>query len=94
MLSAVYIVTAFPICEKLEAQDILRAASRALFKAGRSIPARIAMIAITIKSSIRVKIRIFTLRRKNIEQGILKKEGTGKHLNNWRKKGKIRQGTN
>ena len=42
---------------------------------------RIQMIAITTRSSIRVKIRIFTLRRKNIEQGILKEEGTEKHLN-------------
>ena len=54
---------------------------------------RIQMIAITMRSSIKVKIRIFTLRSKNIEQGILKEEGMGKHLNNWRKKGKIRQGT-
>ena len=35
--------------------------SLAEFNAGSSIPARIAMIAITMRSSIRVKIRIFTL---------------------------------
>ncbi len=39
------------------------------------------MIAITTRSSIRVKSRICALRRKNIEQGILKEEGTEKHLN-------------
>ena len=38
-----------------------RTFSFALFKAGISIAARIAMIAITIRSSMRVKIRIFTL---------------------------------
>ena len=64
------------------AQDILYAVSRALFNAGRSIAARIAMIAITIKSSIRVKILVFTLRSKNIEQGTRKEEGTGKQSNN------------
>ena len=36
-------------------QEMLFADSRALFKAGSSIVARMAMIAITIRSSIRVK---------------------------------------
>jgi len=57
------------------------------------------MTDITIRSSIKVKIRIFTLRRKNIEQGTEKEEGTGKqsnnrtgkHLNNGRKKKEERQ---
>lgn len=40
------------------------------------------MIEITMRSSIKVKICIFTLRNKNIELGILKEEGTGKHWNN------------
>ena len=53
----------------------------ALLSAGRSIEAKIAMIAITMRSSIRVKIRIFTLRSKNIEQGTGKEE-VEKHLNN------------
>ena len=49
---------------------------RALFSAGRSIAARIAMIAITIRSSIRVKTIVFILEAGTEEQG------TGKHLNN------------
>ena len=59
-----------------------RAFSLAAPSAGRSIPARMAMIAITIRSSIRVKILVFTLRSKNIEQGTWKEEGVGKQLNN------------
>ena len=55
--------------------------SLALFNAGSSIEAKIAMIAITMRSSIRVKILIFTLRSKNIEQGTGKEE-VEKHLNN------------
>ena len=43
------------------------------------------MIAITMRSSIRVKIFIFTLEGRTDEQG------TGKHLNNGRKKGEVRQ---
>ena len=42
-------------------QETARAFSFALFNAGSSIEAKIAMIAITMRSSIRVKIRIFTL---------------------------------
>ena len=63
-------------------QLILCAVLFAWFSAGISIAARIAMIAITIRSSIRVKIRIFTLEVRTEEQGTLKLEGTGKHLNN------------
>ena len=55
--------------------------SPAAFSAGSSIAARIAMIAITIKSSIRVKTLVFPLRSKNVEQGTRKEEGR-KHLNN------------
>ena len=73
---------ALPSAIILFRQEICFDFSLALFSTGRSIPARIAMIAITMRSSIRVKIRIFTLRRKNIEQGTRKEEG-GKHLNNW-----------
>ncbi len=77
------------------------ACSLALPSAGRSIPARIAMIAITMRSSIKVKILIFTLRSKNTELGIMREEvekhwnnSTSERLNNRRKKGKIRQGVN
>ena len=35
-----------------------------------------------LRSSIRVKILIFTLRSKNLEQGTRKEEGTGKQSNN------------
>ena len=55
--------------------------SPAAFSAGSSIAARIAMIAITMRSSISVKIRIFTLRSKNVEPGTRKEEGR-KHWNN------------
>ena len=58
-----------------------RAFSLAAPSAGRSIPARMAMIAITIRSSISVKIRIFTLRSKNTGQGT-RKEEVEKHWNN------------
>ena len=52
-----------PICLRLLVQDIARALSRALDKAGGSIAAKIAMIAITTSSSIRVneKIALFCL---------------------------------
>jgi hypothetical protein len=43
-----------PICFKLLVQDIARALSRALDKAGSSIAAKIAMIAITTSNSMRV----------------------------------------
>ena len=56
--------------------------SLAIFNAGRSIPAKIAMIAITMRSSIRVKTLVFPLRSKNLEQETRKEEGAGKHLNN------------
>ena len=56
-------------------QEIECAFSRALFNAGRSIAARIAMIATTMRSSIRVKILVFSLQSKNIEQGTRKEEG-------------------
>ena len=46
----------------------------ALLSAGRSIEAKIAMIAITMRSSIRVKIFIFTLEGRTDEQGTRKVE--------------------
>jgi hypothetical protein len=53
----VYIAIPNPICFKLERHDDRRAFSLALEKTGNKIAARIAMIAITTKSSIRVKAR-------------------------------------
>ena len=44
-----------PICFRLLMQLVRRACSLALFNAGRSMAARIAMIATTIRSSINVK---------------------------------------
>ena len=41
----------------LLAHDVALAFSRAAFRAGSSIPARIAMMAITTRSSIKVKCR-------------------------------------
>ena len=52
--SPAYMISSEPHCFKLPAQDAERAFSLALFKAGSSIAARMAMIAITTKSSIRV----------------------------------------
>src|SRR4028119_634952 len=44
-----------PICLRFEIQTVLRAASRALEKVGNIIEARILMMAMTTRSSIRVK---------------------------------------
>ena len=44
-----------PHCDKFAAHFVLRPLMRALFNAGSNIAARIAMIAITTRSSIRVK---------------------------------------
>ena len=71
-----------PSCFRLLTQAMLRAFSFALFRAGSSIAARIAMIAITMRSSIRVKIFVFTLEVRTEEQGTWKEEGTEKHWNN------------
>ena len=46
-----------PICFRFAEQLVLRADSRARFRAGSSMPARIAMIAITTGNSINVKFR-------------------------------------
>ena len=70
-----------PHCLRLFMHRVERARSRALFRAGRSIEAKIAMIAITMRSSIRVKILIFTLRSKNLQQKTGKEE-VEKHWNN------------
>src|SRR5712692_5728123 len=53
--SAVYIATAIPICLLLFRQVVWRALSRAWAKTGKRIAARMAMIAITTRSSINVK---------------------------------------
>ena len=52
-----------PICLELLMQVVVRALSRALFKAGSSMAASMAMIAITIKSSISVNERMVLLSR-------------------------------
>ena len=63
-------------------QEIDFALSRAFVRAGRSIPARIAMIAITIKSSIRVKTLAFIpdVRTEEPETGKQSNNGTLEHL--------------
>src|SRR6266700_7455580 len=48
-------VIAIPICLRLFKQKMLRAFSLAIARAGNSIAARMAMIAMTTKSSTRVK---------------------------------------
>src|SRR5207248_10350988 len=49
-----------PICLVLERQDVVRAFSRAWAKTGKRIAARIAIIAITTNSSIKVNpVRLF-----------------------------------
>ena len=52
----VVVVGAVKVCKLEYLQTICRAFSFAVFKAGNSIAARIAIIDITIKSSINVKI--------------------------------------
>lgn len=52
-----------PICLELLMQVVVRALSRALLKAGSSMAASMAMIAITIKSSISVNERMVLLSR-------------------------------
>src|SRR5712691_7899467 len=52
-----YMWTASPICFWLERQVALRAFSRAWAKTGNRIAARMAMIAMTTRSSMRVKAR-------------------------------------
>ena len=61
-------------------QEIDFALSRAFVRAGRSIPARIAMIAITIKSSIRVKTLAFIPDVRTEEPGKQSNNGTLEHL--------------
>ena len=81
LLLSMYCVIPLKSCFWLFMQPMSFALSRALDSAGRSIAAKIAMIAITTRSSIIVKIFIFSLQGKNIEQGTLKDE-VEKHLNN------------
>src|ERR1035437_1177686 len=54
-LSSLYMAVAMPICLWLLRQLMALAFSLALLKAGKSIAARMAMMAITTNSSIRVK---------------------------------------
>ena len=54
----VYIWNAVPICRRFDAQEVCRAFSRTRAKTGNRIAARMAMIAITIISSIKVNPRI------------------------------------
>ena len=51
----VYCMVNSPTCFRLDMQEVVRARSRACCRAGRSIEARMAMIAITTRSSISVK---------------------------------------
>ena len=54
-----YTITAFPSCFRLDVQAMACAFLRAAFRAGRRSAARIAMIAITTRSSIIVKCSAF-----------------------------------
>src|SRR6266511_889725 len=53
--SAVYRAMAIPVCRRLDRQRAVYAFDLARLSAGRSRPARMAMIAITTNSSMRVK---------------------------------------
>ncbi len=53
--SCAYMMSAMLICLRLLTQDAARAFSRAFAKTGNRMAARIAMIAMTTSSSIRVK---------------------------------------
>ena len=61
LLSPVYWMKTVPICLRLEAQEIVWARARAEFSAGSSMAARIAMMAITTRSSISVKYFFISL---------------------------------
>jgi hypothetical protein len=50
-----------PICRKLLVQVAALARSLALLRAGKSIPARIAMMAITTNNSIKVNLLFFII---------------------------------
>src|SRR5712691_9450725 len=56
-----YIMIAVPICLQLERQAVWRALSRAWAKTGKRIAAKIAMIAITMRSSMRVNAHCLAL---------------------------------
>lgn len=79
-----------PICFMLLIQEALRAFSRARAKTGNRIAAKIAMIAMTTKSSIRVKadfldlelrVAMIAAANKNTAICIIHAEGTPQHLN-------------
>src|ERR1051325_4396918 len=53
--SVAYMVNRYPVCRRLFMQAALRPDSFALLKAGRSSAARMAMMAMTTRSSMRVK---------------------------------------
>src|SRR5438876_710273 len=63
LLSSLYIYQDNVVCLRLFRQTMACALAFARDKAGRSSPARIAMIAMTAKSSMRVKARINLQRR-------------------------------
>src|SRR5438045_8382212 len=56
-LSSAYIVNAMPSCRRLFTQAMRRPDSLALLKAGKSMPSRMAIMAMTTRSSIKVKPR-------------------------------------
>src|SRR5438067_2088826 len=64
-----YIATAMPICLLLDRQVVARAFSRAWAKTGNRIAARMAIIAITTRSSINVKPNRLRDGRSNIGNG-------------------------
>ncbi len=63
-----YIAMPLPIWDSLLMQEMLYAFCCACRRTGSSIAARIAIMEITMRSSIRVKTFVFTLRSKNLEQ--------------------------
>jgi hypothetical protein len=68
--SLAYIIKPKPHCFRLLRQETARAFARAFERAGRSIEAKIAIIAMTTKSSIRVKdffIGVFDLEKEKRE---------------------------
>ena len=52
------------VCLMLETHEAARAEFRAWFSAGSSIPAKMAMIAITTRSSIKVKFQNFPVEKR------------------------------
>ena len=59
--SLAYPANRSPACFRFEVQEMAYPLALELFKAGRSMPARIAMIAITTRSSMSVNLLILLL---------------------------------